>query len=120
MIAERLKTVSARRRELIEQERPSQWLRQVTYQNNARVEATRRLRDLLVHVANHGVHHRAQALHYLKHMGRTVPVGLDYLVYKLAYATVKQDSDVVANMRNYGLEVELEPGSQVELNPTQI
>jgi uncharacterized damage-inducible protein DinB len=120
LIAERLNRVSERRKELIEQERASHWGRQVTYLDSKRVEGTRRLNDLLVHVANHSVHHRAQALHYLKQFGRTVPVGLDYLLYKLAYPTFKQDVEVVTNMRNYGLEVESGVGSQIDYQADDI
>lgn len=119
-IAERMNSVSERRKELIERERASRWERQVTYLDSKRAEGTRRLKDLLVHVANHGVHHRAQALQYLKQFGRTIPVGLDYLVYKLAYPTFKQDAEVVTNMRNYGLEVESGIGSQIEYKADDI
>ncbi|MFN0136942.1 MAG: DinB family protein [Phycisphaerae bacterium] len=42
------------------------------------------LRDMMLHVTNHGVHHRAQAVNMLRHVGAEVPKpGLDYIFYRL-------------------------------------
>lgn len=41
-----------------------------------------KLSDLALHVCNHGVHHRAQALNMLRHVGGEV-TGLDYLFMRL-------------------------------------
>ncbi|MDB5384757.1 MAG: hypothetical protein JWM11_403 [Planctomycetaceae bacterium] len=119
-IGGRLRAVAQRRSELIDRERASQWQREVTFQDSKRNEYVQRLDNLLVHVANHGVHHRAQALHYLKQFGHTVPVGLDFLVFKLAYSNVTQDAAATEAMRQYGLEVDREPGLQVAFNPVEI
>jgi len=119
-IADRLSAVSERRRQLMDADRESRWQRLVTYQNSKREPATRKLDDLLLHVANHGIHHRAQALHFLKQFGRTLPVGSDYLVFRLAYSSLKQDPEVVQNMQNIGLEVEIGPGSHVDFDLAKI
>lgn len=51
------------------------------YANRAGRELTRRRADLLLHVANHAVHHRAQALNILRRLGKPVP-WLDYFAYR--------------------------------------
>jgi uncharacterized damage-inducible protein DinB len=119
-IAAQLQNVANQRNALIERDRAPQWQRQVTFLDSKRNEYVQPLNHLLVHVANHGVHHRAQALHYLKQFGRTVPVGLDFLVFKLAYPNTPQDRDAAAAMHQYGLEVDLGPGLQVAFNAEEI
>jgi uncharacterized damage-inducible protein DinB len=56
-------------------------------------------------VANHGVHHRAQALHYLKQFGKSVPGGIDYLFYRLAATTLEQPPESVDALQQFGLAV---------------
>lgn len=51
------------------------------YTNRAGRELSRRRLDLLLHVANHAVHHRAQCLNMLRQSGRSVP-WLEYLAYR--------------------------------------
>ncbi|MEW6249577.1 MAG: DinB family protein [Planctomycetota bacterium] len=42
------------------------------------------LGEILLHVVNHGVHHRAQALNMLRHLGADLPKpGLDYIFMKV-------------------------------------
>lgn len=120
VMADRFKSVAERRATLIDTERGGHWQRQVRYLDSSQNPHDRRLEDLLVHVANHGIHHRAQALQYLKLLGRTVPVGLDYLVYKLAYPSLKQDQATVDSMRQYGLDVETGTGLQLQLEPRRL
>ena len=43
---------------------------------------THALRDVLLHVCNHGVHHRAQAINMLRRLGKRVPM-LDLLVMRI-------------------------------------
>ncbi len=69
-----------------------------------------RLDELLMHVANHGIHHRAQALHFLKSFGKTFPGGLDFLFYRFAHPVVRQSEETVQAMRHYGMQVDLSPG----------
>ena len=48
---------------------------------------THRLGDILLHVCNHGVHHRAQAVNMLRQLGAATPKpGLDYIFMKLEQA----------------------------------
>ncbi len=63
-----------------------------------------RLSDLLLHVLNHAVHHRSQLLHFLKRQGQTIPGGLDYIFFKLAYPTVLQRRDLADKCRAFGIE----------------
>lgn len=112
-IAQRLQQVAERRRQLMDQDSSSQWQRRVVYFDSKRNEYANRLDDLLLHVANHGIHHRAQALHCLKQFDRKVPAGLDYIFYKLAYPTVTQDAAAIEAMRQYGLEIATATGIPV-------
>ena len=48
------------------------------------------LGDMALHVSNHGIHHRAQALNMLRRLDVTVP-GIDFLHFRVAYPTVEQD-----------------------------
>lgn len=108
------------REELLTAERPSGFTRKVSYQNLARDPFEHPIGDLLMHVANHGIHHRAQALNFLRRVGRTVPGGLDYIFYKLAFPTVAQEPTTVEGLTGYGLEVEVGPGVQVQFEQPRI
>ena len=45
------------------------------------------LGDLMLHVYNHGVHHRAQAVNMLRHVGAATPKpGVDYIFWKVEQA----------------------------------
>ncbi len=77
----------------------------VHYQNLKGESFTHRLSDLLLHVLNHAVHHRAQSLHFLKRQNRILSGGLDYLFFKMANPTLVLDADVANGCRAYGLEV---------------
>jgi uncharacterized damage-inducible protein DinB len=77
----------------------------IAYQNLKGEPFQHRLGDLLLHVLNHAVHHRAQSLHFLKRHDRVIPGGLDYLFFKLAHPTLLLDPDVAKGCRAYGLEV---------------
>lgn len=105
VIAARLGEVARKRQLLLQRERDSGWNRDCIYKNLKGDLLANPLRDLLVHVANHGVHHRAQALNFLKQFGQTVTGGLDYLFYRLAKPFVAQDPETASSLRQYGLEV---------------
>lgn len=109
-IEERLKVVAAKRQELIDRERADGWSRIVNYKDIRGNEHSRALNGLLLHVANHGVHHRAQALKYLKGFGRNAVVGLDYLFYKLARPSLPQDAETIEARRKQGIEIATGPG----------
>lgn len=74
------------------------------------------LLELVMHVANHGIHHRAQALNYLKGYGRTVPGGLDFLFYRFAKPSVPQSAEATQSLRQWGLEVETSEGEALAWN----
>jgi uncharacterized damage-inducible protein DinB len=77
----------------------------IDYRNFKGEPFRHRLSDLMLHVFNHAVHHRSQALHFLKHQGITIPGGLDYLFYKLANPTLEIDSKSADFCRRIGMEV---------------
>lgn len=119
-LAGRLASVAAERNDLVATEAASNFERIVQYKNTQGDEFSHRLGDLMLHVANHAVHHRAQALHYLKHCERTVPAGLDYIFYKLAHPTVVQDPAAIEGFRSYGLDVAIGDGLNVRFNRSDI
>ena len=105
-ISRRLKQVAADRQSLMDRERPEGLQRICSYKDSKGNSYSNRLEGLLLHVANHGIHHRAQALSFLKRLGRTVPGGLDYTFFRLAKPNVRQDAATVEAMRQFGLEVD--------------
>ena len=56
--------------------------RRITYTNAKGEDWTYALGDMVLHVCNHGMHHRAQALNMLRHTGVKTP-GLDYLFMRV-------------------------------------
>jgi uncharacterized damage-inducible protein DinB len=62
---------------------------------------TNTLGDILLHVCNHGAHHRAQGLNMLRRLGRK-PVGLDYLFMQCEQPTAPIPPDVQAKLTALG------------------
>lgn len=118
-IERRLKMIDIKRQVLIDRDRANGWNRIVAYRDLRGNDHARPLAGLLLHVANHGVHHRAQALHYLKHFGRTV-VGLEYLFHKLAYPSVPQDAETIASLRSDGIEIATGEGAEPLWDPATL
>lgn len=57
----------------------------VSYRNLRGDPFAQQLGHLMLHVANHGVHHRAQLVNMLRRVGSGLPrPGLDYIYYRLA------------------------------------
>lgn len=77
--------------------------RLVTYTNPEGETHAFPLDDLMLHVCNHGFHHRAQALNMLRHVG-VKPPGLDYLFMKIEQPTVGYDRPTRAKLRELGLD----------------
>lgn len=111
-IEAQLKQIAQARQQLISAERPAKWKRVVNYKDSRGTEYNDPLDVLLLHVTNHGVYHRAQALHYLKGLGRTIPVGIDYALYKLARPSLEQPPESLDAFKKLGLEVATSPGWQ--------
>ena len=58
--------------------------------------------DMMLHVCNHGAHHRAQAVNMLRHLGvPPPPPGIDYIFMKLAEATAAPPALDVCTLRTY-------------------
>ena len=104
-MAEQLARVYQARERLIDRERGDAWRRVCRFQDSKRNEYQLPLNGLLRHVGNHGIHHRAQALYFLKQWGRTVPGGLDYIVFRVARPNVGQEPQTLAAVRQFGFEV---------------
>ena len=116
----RLEAVAAKRQELIDRERANGWRRIVRYTDLRGVEHARPLAGLLLHVANHGVHHRAQILNYLRDFGRTAPIGLEFLFYKLALPSVPQDPATIESFNKQGIAIADEPGDAPAWDPAMM
>jgi uncharacterized damage-inducible protein DinB len=108
------------RRKLIELEAKTDFNRLVRYTHANGVAYEQKVGELLLHVANHAVHHRAQALNYLKGFDRKLPGGLDFLFYKMAHPSTPQKPESLAAFRHYGLEVDGDPSGQVPFEKPRI
>jgi uncharacterized damage-inducible protein DinB len=104
-IGNQLRQTAADRQAVLDRGRSDGWQSVCQYKDSKGNPYSNPLVELLLHVANHGIHHRAQALHFLKGFGRTVPGGLDYLFFRLAQPFVPQEESTQATMRQYGLEI---------------
>ena len=104
-IGQRLERVAQDRQALIDRERPDSWRRICQYKDSKGNPHSNRLDGLLLHVANHGIHHRAQALNFLKGFGRTVRGGLDFIFFRLAKPFIALDPSTLESMRQFGIEV---------------
>ena len=104
-IAEEMETLARDRNELIDREAESQFGRVVDFKDSQQNRWSFPIGDLLNHVSNHGIHHRAQILSFLRGFDRRVAAGVDYLFWKMAYPTCEQPEESLAPLRQYGLEV---------------
>ncbi len=104
-IRELFQTADQGRRDFLMSRSDDQLFDKISYRTFAGDAASVPLALLATHVANHGIHHRSQALFFLKQSGKKVPGGLDYIFYKLAHPTLAITPDIAATMRGYGLEV---------------
>ncbi len=104
-IHERLRQISAKRRTFMDQGRANLWDQSITYRDSRGDEYTRNLRDLLLHVANHGIHHRAQALNILRKCERPLSSSIDFLFYKFAYPSTPQPAESLDKLKARGFEV---------------
>ncbi|MGD8452339.1 MAG: DinB family protein [Phycisphaerae bacterium] len=75
-----------------------------TYTTSKGETYTTPLGDILLHVCNHGFHHRAQALNMLRHLGVETPM-LDFLLMKLERPTIPITPTFSDGLRALGLTV---------------
>lgn len=108
------------RRRFMELEAKTDYARKVRYTHANGVTYEQKIGDLLLHVCNHAVHHRAQALNILKGYDRKIPGGLDFLFYKIAHPSTPQPAESIAVLQKFGLEVDGEPSGQVPFEKQRI
>lgn len=108
-LAARWRAVGVERNEFLDQLGPSGEDRIIAYQNTRREAFENRLGDLMMHVSNHGIHHRAQALNMLKRHGRKT-FGLDYLFFRIERPTVALPSETVTAFRARQFPIDAENG----------
>lgn len=104
-ITDQYNAVAKRRNALLDEEAGTQYARIVEFTDLADKQWRFHIGDCLNHIANHGVHHRAQVLSFLKQFGIKVPGGVDYIFYKLAYTSCTLPEESVSALSTYGLEV---------------
>ncbi len=101
---ERFRQTARQRNEFLDTLDESRLDQPLTYTNTKGVTYTFPLADLLLHVCNHGVHHRAQAMNMLRHNGRQVP-GIDYQFMKIEPAAPPAptyDTEIIHRCFQYG------------------
>jgi uncharacterized damage-inducible protein DinB len=103
-LASRFEMLHAARNGFLAEENPADLSRVIQYRNLAGKEGSNPLVDLVMHVLNHAVHHRAQAIHFLKLSGVKIPGGLDYIFYRIAAPTIAMPESSRERFRGYGLE----------------
>ncbi len=82
-IARRFRETAERRNAFLTELDEGGLTRTVTYTNKKGVTSTFSFAGMMLHVCNHGVHHRAQAVNMLRQLGRPMPgPGLDYIFMK--------------------------------------
>lgn len=91
----------------------------IAYKNTRGEPFENPLGDLLLHVANHGIHHRAQALNMLRRHDRKT-LGIDYLFFRIERPTVDMPEETVTAFRKRGFGIALQPGVPAELDPASI
>lgn len=90
--------------------------RRITYQRRDGGTSTFPLGDMMLHVTNHGVHHRAQVLNMLRHLGVEKLPGLDYLFMRGERPTLKHNAETIAAWRGRGFDVSDTPEPPVEFD----
>lgn len=119
-----LETIRARfqlfdwkRRAFLEQGRSGNWQTPCHYRDLRGNSHTTELLDLLIHVANHGIHHRAQAMNFLRGFGRVIPGGIDYLFFRFAHPALQQTPEATQHLRQMGLEAGSATGEPLRMQP---
>ena len=90
--------------------------RLITYTKPSGETYTRSLGDLLLHVCNHGVHHRAQALNLLRRAGGK-PMSLDQLYMRAELPTLAYSAAEKQQLNELGFAVSGQVSPPAELDP---
>ena len=104
-MAERLPVAAAARQVILDAGREDRWSQEIEFVDSRQQPHRWRLVDQLLHVVNHGTHHRAQALQFLKRLGRSAGPGLDYIIYRLGSSAVPQSAAAAETLRGFGFDV---------------
>lgn len=83
--------------------------RRITYQRRDGGTSTFPLGDMMLHVTNHGVHHRAQALNMFRHLGVKKVPGLDYLFMRGERPTLPLSAEMIAMWKERGFNLSDKP-----------
>lgn len=99
----RFRDTAAERNDLLDRLGENGEGKRITFRNRRGETHTYPLGDMLLHVANHGTHHRAQASNMLRHSGSPVP-GLDYLFYRVEFPTAVNEPATLEKLRQFGMK----------------
>ncbi|MEM8735051.1 MAG: DinB family protein, partial [Planctomycetota bacterium] len=119
-LGDALAATAQQRNQLLSEEAKTGFQRVIEFKDSLGESYAFPVGDLMSHVANHGIHHRSQALQYLKGFERTIPGGLDYLFYKLAHPTCSQPEESYAPIESYGLAIGRELSPITEFDQSRI
>lgn len=119
-IAEQSRRVAKKRNQVIAEEAATDFGRVVQFVDSRGNPGGYPIGHLMNHVSNHGIHHRAQALSYLKAFRKTVPGGLDYLFWKIASPSCTLPEASLEPLRKFGLEAATSSGSPPRLEAGRI
>jgi uncharacterized damage-inducible protein DinB len=103
-LGERFRETAAERNAFFDRIGADGFRRRVTFTNTKGETYTFPIGDMALHVANHGSHHRAQALNMMRHVGATLPKpGLDYIFMRLEQPDppLALESDTIAEYFRY-------------------
>ncbi|MFQ5492141.1 MAG: DinB family protein, partial [Phycisphaerae bacterium] len=90
---DRFRLTAAERDRFLQGTSPQGLARKVRYRDSRGRAFEHALGDMMLHVCNHGQHHRAQALNMLRHLGIEKIPGLDYLFMRVEQPESTPDSD---------------------------
>ncbi len=105
-LADRFRQTAGERDAFLDRAGDAGFCRRIAYRNIRGEPFIAPLGDMVLHVANHGVHHRAQAINMLRHSGVEIPrPGVDYIFMKLETGCEplpRFDLDTIAEYFRYG------------------
>lgn len=120
-LRERCAAIAAERDAFLATLKPGQADSPLTYRNLRGDTFTEVLSDLMLHVCNHGVHHRAQAMVMIRVSGGApVSPGQDYLYMRVERPTVAQRPEAVAALEPLGLRVGASLACPVQHQPARL